>query len=94
MEVLILVLEDDTVHTDQYLILWKNNEDNSLINLKASKSQEGLEGSYVYIYSGTYNIIASDDGINSAGDSDCGQNQGGPQNNNRQFPRNLRSRLL
>ncbi len=69
---MILVLEDDTVHTDQYLILWKNNADNSLINLKISKLYEGLEGSYVYNYSRTYNIIASDDGINSAGDSDCG----------------------
>ena len=88
---------DDGVHADQYLILGKKNADNSLINLKVSKSYEGLEGSYVYIYSGTYNIISSDDGINSAGDVDCGQNQGGqggPQNNNRQFPGNLRGRLL
>ena len=85
---------DDGVHADQYLILGKLNSDNTLINLKVTKSYEGLEGAYVYIYSGTYNIISSDDGINSAGDADCGTNQGGPQNNNQQGPRNLRGRLL
>ena len=85
---------DDGVHADQFLILGKLNSDNTLINLKVTKSYEGLEGAYVYIYSGTYNIIASDDGINSAGDTDCGPNQGGPQNNNQQGPRNLRGRLL
>ncbi len=43
------------------------------------KSYEGLEGSNVYIYSGKYSIIASDDGINSAGDTDenCEGGQGG-----------------
>ena len=84
---------DDGVHADQYLILGKQNSDNSLINLKVQQSLEGLEGAYVYIYSGTYNIISSDDGINSAGDTDenCQQQQG--PNNNRSF-RNLRGRQL
>ena len=89
-----IISGDDAVHADQYLILGKKDSDNSLINLKVSKSYEGLEGSYVYIYSGTYNIISSDDGINSAGDTDCSQNQGGPQNNNQQRPGNLRGRIL
>jgi hypothetical protein len=85
---------DDAVHADQYLILGKKDSDNTLINLKVLKAYEGLEGSYVYIYSGTYNIISSDDGINSAGDTDCTQNQGGPRNNNQQRPGNLRGRIL
>ena len=71
---------DDAVHADQYLILGKENADNSLINLKVTKSYEGLEGAYIYIYSGTYNIIASDDGINSAGDTDEECEQGGNGN--------------
>ena len=88
---------DDGVHADQYLILGKQNADNSIINLKVKKSLEGLEGAYVYIYSGTYNVIASDDGINSAGDTteNCGP-QGNPQNNNNNGnqPKNLRGRIL
>ena len=70
---------DDSIHADQYLILGEKDEtDNSLLNIKIEKSYEGLEGSQVYIYSGTYNIIASDDGINSAGDTyDNCQNGGG-----------------
>ena len=65
---------DDGVHADQYLILGKENADNSLIKMNILKSLEGIEGSYIYIYSGTYNVIASDDGINSAGDTEeeCG----------------------
>ena len=71
---------DDGVHADQYLILGKENSENSLINLKITKSYEGLEGAYIYIYSGTYNIIASDDGINSAGDTDSECQPGGNGN--------------
>ena len=70
---------DDAVHADQYLILGeKDQTDNNLLSISISKCYEGLEGSQVYIYSGTYNIIASDDGINAAGDTDenC-QNEGG-----------------
>ena len=60
---------DDAVHADQYLILGKNGDDNNLIKLNVTKSYEGLEGAQVYIYSGTYRVIASDDGINAAGDT-------------------------
>ena len=80
---------DDGVHADQYLELGKLNSDNSLINLKVKKSYEGLEGSYINLYSGTYNIIASDDGINTAGDVDCSMAQGGAQTR-----KNLRGRIL
>ena len=60
---------DDAVHADQYLILGKNGDNNNLIKLNVTKSYEGLEGAQVYIYSGTYRVIASDDGINAAGDT-------------------------
>ena len=48
--------------------------------MNITKSYEGLEGSNVYIYSGTYNIISSDDGINSAGDTDEECQPGGKRN--------------
>ena len=60
---------DDGVHADQYLILGKNGDSNDLVKINITKSYEGLEGAQVIIYSGTYNIVASDDGINSAGDT-------------------------
>ena len=98
---------DDAIHSDQYLILGKENNDNSLIKINISKSYEGLEGSYVYIYSGTYNIISSDDGINAAGDTneECQpggnwyQPRGGRNrpwrslSKNKKYPKNLRRRL-
>jgi hypothetical protein len=73
---------DDGVHAEKYLVLGELNADNSLINIKIQKSYEGLEGSNVYIYSGTYNIISSDDGINAAGDTDqiCSGPGGGQMN--------------
>ena len=53
----------------------------------------------MFIYSGTYNLTSSDDGINSAGDTteNCEANQGSPRNNNNnrnQPKRNLRGRVL
>ena len=70
---------DDGVHAEKFLILGELNADDSLIDLKITKSYEGLEGAYIYIYSGKYNIIASDDGINAAGDTDesCSRQGGG-----------------
>ena len=59
---------DDAVHAEQNLILGEKNADNNLIIMNITKSYEGLEASQVYIYSGTYSIISSDDGINAAGD--------------------------
>ena len=80
---------DDGIHADQYLILGKNGDSNSNLKINITKSYEGLEGAQIIIFSGTYNVIASDDGINSAGDTteDCNQgnmNGGGnfgPPNN-------------
>ena len=84
---------DDGVHAEKYLILGEKNADNSLIDLKITKSYEGLEGAYIYIYSGKYSVISSDDGINAAGDTDesCSMGggnmgQGGRPFRNLQFP--------
>ena len=84
---------DDGVHAEKYLVLGEMNADNSLIDLKITKSYEGLEGAYIYIYSGKYNVISSDDGINAAGDTDesCSMGggnmgQGGRPFRNLQFP--------
>ena len=84
---------DDGVHAEKYLVLGEMNADNSLIDLKITKSYEGLEGSYIYIYSGKYSVISSDDGINAAGDTDesCSMGggnmgQGGRPFRNLQFP--------
>ena len=74
--------QDDGVHADQYLILGKSGDSNSNVKINITKSLEGLEGAQIYIYSGTYNVIASDDGINAAGDTteEC-SNNGGPGGN-------------
>ena len=101
---------DDGIHADQYLNLGTNGGNNDLINVNIQKSYEGLEGAYVYIYSGTYTVYASDDGINSAGDTDedCdtagngnqpgdqvpGNNGNNPGGPGGNFARNLRGRRL
>ena len=41
-----------------------------MIDLKIIKSNEGLEDAIIYIYSGKYNIISSEDLINAVGDTD------------------------
>ena len=69
-------------------ILGKSGDSNSNLKINITKSYEGLEGAQIYIYSGTYRVIASDDGINSAGDTteDCddfGGNAGPGGNNGR-----------
>ena len=83
---------DDGIHADQYLILGKSGDSNSNLKINITKSYEGLEGAQIYIYSGTYRVIASDDGINSAGDTteDCDNFGGnaGPGGNNGQGSNN------
>ena len=77
---------DDGIHADKNLILGEKNAKDDLIKINITKSYEGIEGAQIYIYSGTYRVIAQDDGINSAGDSteEC---RGGvtPNNNNNNF---------
>lgn len=61
--------EDDGVHAEGDLVCGKDGGSDSALNVTITRSYEGLEGSTVSIYSGTYDITASDDGINSAGGS-------------------------
>ena len=86
--------QDDGVHADQYLILGKSGDSNSNVKINITKSLEGLEGAQVNIYSGTYSIIASDDGINAAGDTteQCRQGNmpGGNMGPGGNMKRNLR----
>ncbi|SNS92866.1 hypothetical protein SAMN05446037_102814 [Anaerovirgula multivorans] len=42
-------------------------------NIKILDSYEGLESAVIYIHGGTIDIVASDDGINAAGDSGEGE---------------------
>lgn len=74
---------DDGVHADSTLTLGTENgyERDPVITIKAS--YEGLEGSVVNAYSGKFYVIASDDGINSAGGSSNGSDPG--QGGNDQF---------
>ena len=72
---------DDAVHADQYLILGNKGDSNDKLKINVTKSLEGLEGAQVYIYSGIYNVIASDDGINAAGDTTEQCRQGGMPGN-------------
>ena len=87
---------DDAIHAEKYLFLGKNGDNNNKLKINITKSLEGIEGAQIYIYSGIYNVISSDDGINAAGDTTAqcrqgnmpGNQQGmGPGNN---MGRNLR----
>ena len=59
----------DGIHADNDLILGNENDKDDLININITKSYKGIEGAQVYIYSGTYRIIAQNDGINSSGET-------------------------
>ena len=72
---------DDGVHADTSLTLGEENGNDGDVVITVNSSYEGLEAGNVYIYSGTYNVAASDDGINGAGGSGGGDNfnpGGGP----------------
>ncbi|MDO4404313.1 MAG: carbohydrate-binding domain-containing protein [Atopobiaceae bacterium] len=64
---LILGTEGGTVDRDPYVVV--------------TNSYEGLEAGTVYVYSGSYNVTSSDDGINAAGGSSDGANPGGGGDN-------------
>ena len=61
---------DDGVHGDTSLTLGEENSSDGDAVINVVSSYEGLEAGNVYIYSGTYNVAASDDGINGAGGTD------------------------
>ena len=70
---------DDGLHADTSLIL--GTEGSSVArdpDVKIENSYEGLEGGTVYIYSGRYYVVASDDGVNAAGGSSNGYDPGNP----------------
>lgn len=54
---------DDGIHADSSLVITGGD-------ISITKSYEGLEGQNISISGGTINIVASDDGINSAGGND------------------------
>ncbi len=60
---------DDGVHADTSLTLGAEGGLDEDVSIAVETAYEGLEGGCVYLYSGTYHVNASDDGINAAGDS-------------------------
>ena len=76
---------DDGVHADTSLTLGEQGGDDGVIVINVISSYEGLEAGNIYIYSGTYNVTASDDGINAAGGNSGNDNfnpGGGPGGGN------------
>ena len=68
---------DDGVHGDTQADFGVQGAADCKIHLTVSTSYEGLEAKNVYIKSGCYSLIASDDGINAAGGSSNGTDPGG-----------------
>ena len=69
---------DDGMHADTSLIL--GTEGSGLErdpDVTISYSYEGLEGGTVYMYSGRFYVMASDDGVNAAGGSDSSGSEPG-----------------
>lgn len=60
---------DDGVHADTSLTLGQEGGADEDASIMVETAYEGLEGGCVYLYSGTYHVEASDDGINAAGDT-------------------------
>ncbi len=67
---------DDAVHADTSLDLGAENAADCGVQMYIHSCYEGLEAGNVYVYSGVYDITASDDGINAAGGSDNTDNTG------------------
>ena len=58
------------IQTENYLYIGEEDGDNSDLQLTIKTSNEGIEGKKIIIYSGTINIEAEEDGINSASSGD------------------------
>lgn len=67
---------DDGMHGDTSLILGTENGLDRDPDVTINNSYEGLEGGTVYIYSGRFYVVASDDGVNAAGGSSNGSDPG------------------
>ena len=64
----ILATGDDGVHADNTLTLGTENGSDDDFKIDITTSYEGIEGSVIKMLSGTTYLVASDDGINAAGD--------------------------
>ena len=63
-----LATGDDGVHADYMLTLGTDGGADDDFNIDITTSYEGIEGSVINMLSGTTYLVASDDGINAAGD--------------------------
>lgn len=68
---------DDAVHADTTAEFGTENGSDCGVMMDIKACYEGLEAGTLYINSGYYSIISSDDGINAAGGSDSSDNGGG-----------------
>ena len=68
---------DDGMHADTSLTLGTEGGFSRDPDVTVNTSYEGLEGGTVYLYSGRYYVVASDDGVNAAGGSSNGSDPGG-----------------
>lgn len=64
---MILATGDDGVHADYILTLGTEGGSDEDFAIDVTTSYEGIEGSVIYILSGTQYIYSTDDGINAAG---------------------------
>ena len=62
--------EGKGIQTENYLYIGEENGNDSDLELTIKTSNEGIEGKKIIIYSGTINIQAEEDGINSASSGD------------------------
>lgn len=67
---------DDGMHADTSLTLGTDGGYKRDPDVTINSSYEGLEGGTVYLYSGRYYVVASDDGVNAAGGSSSGSDPG------------------
>ena len=67
---------DDGMHGDTSLALGAEGGNERDPDVTINSSYEGLEGGTVYIYSGRFYVVASDDGVNAAGGSSSGSDPG------------------
>ncbi len=71
---LIIDTLDDGIHADTNVVIGEENASNDLINITINSSYEGIEGSKIYINSGTILVNSKDDGMNAGGGSDSSNN--------------------
>lgn len=67
---------DDAIHAETVLTLGQTASDGA--EIKVETCYEGFEAGEIYINSGNFSIVSSDDGINASGGSNMSQNGGFP----------------